>query len=102
MPAEFVSAAAGPWAVMPLPDRVCQATDWLATGTPFESTRAWTVQVKVAPAASESCGVRTDSVGGVPPTNCASRLEPLVSEAVTMDHVLSTAVTFMLARPSPV
>ena len=58
--------------------------------------------MKVAPAASESCGVSEARVGGVPPANCACRLEPLVSEAVTMDQVPSTAVTFMVARPSPV
>jgi len=29
-------------------------------------------------------------------------LTPLVSEAVMMDHALLTAVTFMVARPSPV
>ena len=38
----------------------------------------------------------------VPPPNCACRLEPLVSEAVTMDQVPSLAMTFMVARPSPV
>ncbi len=82
---------------------VCQATDWPASRQcRSRATRAWTVQVKVAPAASESCGVSAESTGGVPPANCACRLEPLVSEAVTMDHVPSFAVTFMVARPSPV
>jgi hypothetical protein len=100
MPLELVMAAALPWAAMPLVD--CQATDWPAAGRPLERTRAWTVQVKVAPAASESWGVSEARTGGVPPANCACRLEPLVSEAVTMDQVPSMAVTFMVARPSPV
>ena len=73
---------------MPVPE-VCQVTDWLAAGLPLESASAWTVQVKVAPAASESCGVSEESTGGVPPANCAWRLEPLVSEAVTMDKAES-------------
>ena len=56
----------------------------------------------LAPAARESMGVRAVRTGGVPPLKCASRLEPLVSEAVTTDAVPSIAVTVMVALPSPV
>ena len=66
------------------------------------SARASTVQVMEAPAASESMDVSEASVGGVPPQNSTSRMEPLVSEAVTIDQALLTAVTFMVAPPSPV
>ena len=101
MPAELVRAEAEPErddaAGRGLPG------DGLAGGgRPLERTRAWTVQVKVAPAASESWGVSEARTGGVPPANWAWRLEPLVSEAVTMDQVELMAVTFMVAWPSPV
>src|SRR5580658_3302266 len=101
MPLELVVAVALPEIVIPALED-CHATDWPGTGWPFERTRAWTVQVNVAPAASESSGVSEARMGGVPPANCAWRLAPLVSEAVTMDQVPSTAVTFIVARPSPV
>ncbi len=84
MPAELVTAVAEPRETMP--EVVCQVTDWLAAGLEFESARAWTVQVKVAPAARESWGVSEERVGGVPPVNWAWREEPLVSEAVTTDR----------------
>jgi hypothetical protein len=99
MPAEFL-ATAPLWAVMPVP--VCQATLWPLKGRPLLSVRASAVQLTVAPAATESIGESEVSTGGVPPINSAPRLEPLVSETVTVDHVLSRAVTFIVARPSPV
>ena len=101
MPAALVRAVAEPSETMP-PVEVCQVTDWLAAGAPLEMVSAWTVQVKVAPAASDSWGVSEERAGGVPPANCAWRLEPLVSEAVTMDQAELVAVTLMVARPSPV
>src|SRR5258708_20536893 len=85
---------------MPLPVD-CQLTDWPAAGAPFETTSAWTVQVNVAPAASESCGVSEVSVAGVPPANPACTAEPFASEAVTTDHLLSAAMALIVARPSP-
>ena len=75
---------------------------WPLMGMPLLSTRAWAVQLTVAPAATESCGVSAVRTGGVPPMNSALRLEPLASEAVTVDQVLAVAVTLMVARPSPV
>jgi hypothetical protein len=66
MPAELVMAEAEPGETMP-PDEVCQVMDWLAEGWPFERASAWTVQVKVAPAARESWGVSEERTGGVPP-----------------------------------
>src|ERR1035438_3124498 len=89
------------WKVMPLP-LVCHATVWPLEATPLFSARACAVQVTVAPAASESIGVSEVSVGGVPPTNSVCRLEPLRSAAVTVDQVAPIAVTFIVARPSPV
>ena len=101
MPSAPVMAAVLSSAEMPL-DGICQATAWPIKGRPLFNTSACTVQLNVAPAASESWGVREARTGGVPPANCACRLEPLVSAAVTMDNVPSAAVTFMVARPSPV
>ena len=66
IPLELVIAAAEPRETMPVAE-AAQETDWLAAGTPFERTRAWTVQVKVAPAARESCGVSEERTGGNPP-----------------------------------
>src|ERR1019366_7477864 len=41
-------------------------------------------------------------MGGVPPTNSVLIVDPLVSDAATVDQLLPVAVTFMVARPSPV
>src|SRR5580658_7797251 len=86
---------------MPLP-LARHATDCPAAGAPLLSARAWTVQVIVAPAATDCSGLSEVSIGGVPPANCACRVAPLVSETVTIDQVPSAAVTFIVARPSPV
>src|SRR5665213_2614340 len=101
IPLEFVCADAEPETAMPEPAD-CQLIVWLAAGIPLVSAIACTVQVKVAPAASDSCGVSERRVGGVPPAKCACRLEPFKRDAVTTEGAESAAVTFMVAIPSPV
>ena len=49
--------------MMPAAEAFARRRTGCSAGTPLLSTRACTVQVKVAPAASESCGVRTDEHG---------------------------------------
>src|SRR5215472_8520319 len=84
-----------------MPDPACHVTDCPDRGTPLLRVNAWVVHVTLAPAASDSDGVRLDRTGGVPPLKCACRLDPLVNEAVTTDALASVAVTFILAVPSP-
>ena len=101
MPEALVAPETGPCAVMPELGN-CQLMLWPPEGAPFDCASTCTVQEMVAPAVSEREGVSAVSTGAVPPEKCACKLEPLSSEAVTTDKLPSTAVTFMVAWPSPV
>src|SRR5215469_940801 len=100
MPEELVTTAAVMVCFRPAPH--CHATDWPAAGEPFLRARAWVVHMAEVPAAMEREGLRAESTAGAPPVKWAWRLAPLVRLAVTTERVVSTAVTFMVAEPSPV
>src|ERR1019366_7716164 len=100
IPLPLVMAAVLASAVTPPPGS--HATVCPPMGVPLLSTRACVVQFTMAPAATDKVGVSAVSTGGVPPLKCACTLTPLLNEATTTEMAVSTAVTFMVATPSPV